>query len=329
MRDYLGHLVAQHFGTVVASVYPRVPSLFEPPVPALSRRSPRFPLARWPRAGLDDLAGTTAFPHHPPPVPEPAGSALRQPDRFAPVSSELRESPVSPGGDGAIIAATRTPSPLVEHKPGDPAGPMLIAVSRQGENAADPPRRRAPPAATEAGLARARGESTIAVEAPVPVDAAPGPSVPEDRAAASAMAQETARDPQSPRLLSPGLGDEDLSPSPPPDGLPHRLPRRLVRRQPPHDDGAPDLSTPPTGWSALSGSAPPRGAQVRATMRSEVPAAVASEPSADAPPTVQIVIGRVSVQALAPRAPEPRAARVAPAPRLSLEEYLRQREGRP
>ena len=53
-----------------------------------------------------------------------------------------------------------------------------------------------------------------------------------------------------------------------------------------------------------------------------------AEPAEDTSASVQVVIGRVIVQAIVPpSAPAPQAPR-AQAPRLSLEEYLRQREGR-
>ena len=44
-------------------------------------------------------------------------------------------------------------------------------------------------------------------------------------------------------------------------------------------------------------------------------------------PTIKITIGRVDVRAIMPAAPAPRPAPARPSPALSLEDYLKQREG--
>lgn len=92
---------------------------------------------------------------------------------------------------------------------------------------------------------------------------------------------------------------------------------------------APDFS--------VSGKATPH-AKVSPTLltirpRLQVPSHQAEPPlteqrSSPAAPTIRVTIGRVEVRAVMPAQPAPRPARHKPSPSLSLEDYLKQRDGR-
>lgn len=92
-----------------------------------------------------------------------------------------------------------------------------------------------------------------------------------------------------------------------------------------------------TTETPLAQAAPVRPAESMQNVRNlssvrafrQAPVVVRTEPLEDSAPSVQVVIGRVIVQAIAPPPPPVPQAPRAQAPRLSLEEYLRQREGRP
>jgi hypothetical protein len=81
-----------------------------------------------------------------------------------------------------------------------------------------------------------------------------------------------------------------------------------------------------------------RGSSTPATVVAQSHEPQLLEPTAPAPaaplttqelmPTIKITIGRVDVRAIMPAAPAPRPTPARPGPGLSLEDYLKQREGR-
>jgi translation initiation factor IF-2 len=202
----------------------------------------------------------------------------------------------SAGGDledRAMVPARGAP---VHPAPGRPAGPPARPpLARPGGPAAQPP----PRPSTLAGPA---GDRTVpgrwADARPAAADPTPGPAAAGPRPAPAREAR----------------------PAPPP----------RPREQPPDRPAPPAVGRPPAaGRPPAPAAVRPRVAPARPAARparSGVPAG--GRPRAAAGPTIRVHIGRVEVRAVVPAAPAPppRPARP-PGPRLSLEDYLRSRDG--
>ncbi len=299
MGDYLNQLTSRVSGTQ-AAVRPRLPSLFEPP------------------RGLAATRVSSLFPAQPQPREEaPLVEDLSTRSTLSDQRPQIRAAYEKPASASRLITLSQH-----EPKPDKPALPHPAFVPSAMER---PPIVRARP--TRESLRHEerteRGERDDAAREPLR-PATPSLPLNNSEEPNSVARRETNKlvvrrpDPEV-------TGRETLSLSSAPQRRRTEAAREFTPAQQQHATEKP--LTPPAparpaeGVHAVTNFNPARAAR-------ETPVIARTEPLEDSSPSVQVVIGRVIVQAiapppaLAPPAPRPQT------PRLSLEEYLKQREGR-
>lgn len=305
--------LAERATAIVPEVAPRLPSLFEPTTAYLAAES---------EADVEVVAVE-------PPAPAPARriSAMPQPetpddDGVGP--RDPVEEPSSPDRPHTEDRPSRWPE--TRSPTSDGAAPGALPVSRARAE-------RRPEPAGEIG----RPGSPVSVASPAPT----GPAGAPDRSEVAA-ASTTAGTPVVSRPPS-----DDLPPARRRQPGPQRhVPPRGVPSRPELRSGAADRPMPPRGEAVAepvegrdrlpAAPAPEQAAPVLAApspVRSPIPLPPPGPPASEdrspepAPgPSVSVTIGRIDIRAItdppaAPRPPERSA------PRLGLEEYLRQRSG--
>jgi hypothetical protein len=254
-------------------------------------------------------------------APGSAGS-VTAPDAAMPrgpvsLETEATVDAVPPAPDAARASAAARRAASEERSPRTPAAPepsegMLRPTTplrlSQLPRAASPEQQAAAPAAEGEPLSRNAATAVERTRA-LPTSTPPrrGASVP-----AEASPQTTAARHETATVLAP-----ESQPLPHPGGTPRPLADRLR----PAEDGV---------GRARQTVEPARPDAAAARAEPQASARAPSVASVEAAPTVQVVIGKITVQADTPSAPAPIAVRAATAagPRLSLEQYLLQRGGR-
>jgi hypothetical protein len=338
MADFLTNLVAKNLNPAPA-VMPRPLSLFERPPRADSPWATPLPKLEadggTPPAGKPSLAPARPLgrvAQAPPGTPEPEQAAppldaLPTRRRLPPASRRAARPAAPPAPDvpaepGAPAREVPAPASLPVPRPSRPASPAVeptpppapvIRRSRSAHPAVEPP---PPPAPDRPSAARQPRSARPAVEPGAGVAAGPAvtPSRPErrgkagDGAPAPAPAAAQVQEPRPP-------GGDRAAPTPAP-----RTPRpeRRTEVEAPHPAPPPGRPTP----------APlvvqPQVIPARHPEPAVHTAGPATRP-AEATPTIQVSIGRIEVRAVPPP-PASAKPRAGPAP-MTLEEYLRQRNG--
>ena len=290
MKDFLSQLVARSTAPALA-VRPRLPSRFE---------------------AASEAAGITAFPSDSTPsAPLETKASPARTSRTSPLNSDRQQAPPTPAEPEASIASPSpqiTPPPLQNHSP-----------SRSAVSATDTP---AAPAAHSSKL-----------ETP-----ASPPSSPASKSVTASVLPNPATEPQPAKPFFQPSFDSGIQPPGPtgPNSISEEaFPAAAVSAAKPQPVSPTPLAsaiapTPTSGLRSQSQisylkSPIPRPAAAPAVVARPTPAPAPTAAAAPAPPVVQITIGRVELRAIvtpaSPRAVPP------PAPKLGLDEYLRQRTG--
>ena len=290
MKDFLSQLVARSTAPALA-VRPRLPSRFE---------------------AASETAGITAFPSESTPSApsEPTASPART-SRTSPHNGNRQPAPPTPAEPEASIASPSpqtAPPPLQNH-----------ALSRSSASAT------IQPASAEVHSSKQEAPSS------------PSPSPAHKTPIANARPNSATTPPPKTPLFQPSL-DSDIQPpkSPRPDSVSEGASQTAavsVAKPQPVSPTPLASATPPAAASSL------RSQSQISNLKSQIPRPIArpaiatrptpsmpqTAPATPAPPVVQITIGRVELRAIvtpaSPRALPP------PAPKLGLDEYLRQRTG--
>ena len=200
---------------------------------------------------------------------------------------------------------------------------------------------------------RPAAESPVEASAPSPVTGIPQPSTwPDHSREVSALVSPVARVTKNESIAAAPPAESPTAPAPTP--APRLWPVATDRPPPGHEPAEspreePPLKEPRHGLRRkveASNVAEDRGETARQSPRPVAPArepfaptVIASSPQrpepataapshqAAGPPTIRITIGRVEVRAVAPAAAAVAVPRAASRPRLSLEDYLKERSG--
>lgn len=290
MKDFLSQLVARSTAPALA-VRPRLPSRFE---------------------AASEAAGITAFPSDSTQSApsEPTASPART-SRTPPLNGNRQQAPPTPAEPEASIAS---PSPQTTPPPLKSLAPSRSAVSAA-----------VPPAAPAVHSSKQEAPSS------------PSPSAAHKPSIANARQNSAATPPPKTPLFQPSFDSGLQSPkSPAPDLVSEEAsPTAAVSAAKPRPVFPTTLAseTPAVAASGLRSKSQisnlksqiPRPAARPAIATRPTPATPQTAPAAPAPPVVQITIGRIELRAIvtpaSPRAVPP------PAPKLGLDEYLRQRTG--
>lgn len=308
MSDYLSHLVTRHLNPA-ASLQPRLPSRFETaPTPlattlegtGAAQASLPDQSAAWP-GGADSVDAPASIPpadvarEMPAPPPVVRSAATPPPDdvEAAPSHSPQRGEQAEPA-DEVYVAPKPHLAPL-----------ELPQTAETGRRTAPRPSLVAPPSASLSPV----------------VDTSPAPPVvppAEDRPAGPGsstpvLPPAVARAPR-PVVVTRALDTLPLAEAGPQLPQPARSSSTNEERGP-LDDPAERGVAPPSGSPFATVPAP--------TVRPPVPVAPRPEP-----PIIRVSIGRVEVRAMMPPTPpQPRPPSSKPPPSLSLDDYLKQRDG--
>lgn len=288
MNGYLHHLVSRALDTAPV-LKPRLPAWFEPVAP----RTP----------ALQEIDQEQEAPDTPRPAPE----------RQSPPRPRLAEAPAFPAPPERPAAVQGLAESMATVPPA-PAPPPTAAsvrierevrehhevfVQRRIEEKPSPPspaseprravQREASGPALQAADARIRPRA----ESPIPAPPVSAFLVPKEPMAAAAQAL----NPVTASVAAPG-------PAPRPDNRPPPQPAALVPK-----------SMPAGALPALRPAAVPQAVQ-------------APPPRPVEPPVIEISIGRVEVRAVSAPAPAAAPRQRSAAPMLSLDDYLKQKDGR-
>jgi hypothetical protein len=247
-----------------------------------------------------------------------------------PLSLYALSEPATPvdwaGEEATVLESPGEPVPRIGRRPGEveTSQPEHLVTSED-----HPARRRAQP-----DLARGVAESSVVVEPPIPGSRptsvgsrgeVPPVDSPKRPSSAQPLAREESRLIPRRRLVSEGAprrgpaGEVDALP---PDVLPETPSREQRATSYPRP---PAITTPKANPLEAARQPPVRGVLKPPEMPTEVPAparAAREEPA----PSIRVTIGRIEVRAIMP-APPAASAPASPAPRLSLDEYLRRQSG--
>ena len=312
MSDYLENLAAKALN-LIEGIQPRVASLFEPPsaagrpIPARlsanEEAAPGEPFSSAPsfEAPLSTQESfSNAWPSRPPTrgLGRPAATRPQQPTGMTDTSMD------QPPGHWV----NRQPSPLLPSQVVDTASGQLPV--QPGPNPTRTISTATPATSSSPGAAR-------------PFDAKTAqPSHPDTSILVPVTAgQETAAGPSTPTAKQESLST-----------LEQIISRAVDERAVLFDVPQSKNITHPESVSdhAIRSSTPAMPVvQPHVTLSREPPVSIPSEGTAmpEPAPTIKITIGRVDVRAIMPAAPAPRPAPTRPSPALSLEDYLKQREG--
>lgn len=295
MGDYLNHLTGRVSG-VQAAVRPRLPSWFEPPRGlAATRLSYIFPARRAEReeaAPIEDFSSTIAASTPQVPAKEEKPATVTP----AIIFSQHDQRPHKPDPQPASLQpATESPRTVRTRHIPEPAREEKKEREERDDGAKQSLRAAAqglrPSSSEEADSVRLRPEIKK------PITRRP------DRDANATQQETLSPAPQRRRVES----AKEIVPA----AHKHTIEKVLAQPAP---------VRPAENIQNVSNLSPVRAAR-------QTPAITRAEPLQDSSPAVQVVIGRVIVQAIAPPpAPVLQAPRQQ-VPRLSLEEYLKQREG--
>ena len=310
MSDYLENQAAKALNQI-EGLQPRVASLFESPsaagrpmtarLPANEEAAPGEPFSSGPLVDAPlppQEAFNDAWPSRPPTRGRPAASRPPQPPGIPdPVEDPPPEQWVY-----------RQPAPLLTPQAADSTSGQIPV--QPGPNLARTIPTASPAASSSTGAAR-----------PLDVKTA-HPSHPDTPTLVPVTAgQETAVGPSTPTAKK-----ESLS------ALEQIIVRTVDERTTLLD--APQFENithpePVSVHARLSSTPAMPVVQPHVTLYREPPISISSEGTAmpEPAPTIKITIGRVDVRAIMPAAPAPRPAPTRPSPALSLDDYLKQREG--
>ena len=290
MKDFLSQLVARSTAPALA-VRPRLPSRFE---------------------ASSEAAGITAFPGDiTPAAPLETTATPARTFRTSPHNGDHQQAPPTPAEPETSTASPSpqtTPPPLQDHAPSrstasatvPPAAPATHSSKQEAPSSPSPSPVLEPSFAT----ARQNSATTLAPETPLFRPSSHSDIQPPEPPTLDSVSEEA-----SPAAVVSAAKPQPVSPTPlasttPPavaSGLRSQSQISNLKSQIPRPAARPAIATRPT------------------------PATPQTAPAAPAPPVVQITIGRVELRAIvtpaSPRAVPP------PAPKLGLDEYLRQRTG--
>jgi hypothetical protein len=312
MSDYLDHLTAKALD-LTERIQPRLASLFEPPSAA-----GRPIAARW--SAKEEWAPDEPFP----------GVASFE----APLSTEEsfgragQLHPPTTGQRRPAAVLQQQPTGSAEHSMDQPPGQW---VNRQPSPLLTPQvvDTMSGPLRTQAGPNPDRTTSTATPTA----SSLPGVAKPFEAKAARPSHQDTP-------ILAPVTARQEIAGAPSIDAnaqeslsaleqiIGRAVDKRAVLSHVPQSEHI----TPPEAISsqAIRSSTPAMSVvQPHVTLYREPPVSIPFPATAmpEPAPTIKITIGRVDVRAVMPAMPATRTAPARPGPALSLEEYLKQREG--
>jgi hypothetical protein len=291
MGNYLNRLTARVSGTQKA-VRPQLPSLFEPPTGLKSARIASMFAARRER------------PEEESPAVENTPRTVVT-GRSAPQAPPAQEKPALP----ALPVTFKEHSEKVEPQPAVTQPSMQSRPMVRTRQVIEPVLREEKRESRESESRLQATQHATEFPAWQKEEAAPAPLTHEQKQPAVLRAKTGMTEPS---LLLPSSWQRVAE-----------MAREALRL--PEERAVENPATPPITALPSPSTHVPAIAPVQPNRQPVIPRIEARE---DTAPSVQVVIGRVTVQAIAPP-PSPAAPAPRPhVPRLSLEEYLRQREGR-